>query len=101
MQGVVPGVQSVKVQIPIIQSVIPGVQSIVPVQSMVLGVQSIVPQVVPQATSYVQPIGSRHPIEQNHIGLADTPSGFANVGGSPYGKISTGIPVTSYVEVQG
>jgi len=118
MQGVVPGVQSVvPVQsvMPAVQSVVPGVQSVVPVQSMVPNVQSVVPvqsmvptvqsvvpQVVPQVTPYVQPLGSRHPIEQNHIGLGGTPGGFNNVGGSPYGKISTiGVPVTTYATVPG
>ena len=109
VQGIVPGVQSV---VPV-QSMVPGVQSVVPVQSMVPGVQSVVPQVipqmvpqtvpqVPQVTPYVQPIGSRHPIEQNHLGLITSTGGFTNVGGSPYGKISTiEVPVTSYVKVPG
>ena len=124
MQGVVPGVQSVvPVQgvMPAVQSVVSGVQSVMPVQSMVPGVQSVVPvqsmvptvqsvvpqvvpqvQTVPQVTPYVQPLGSRHPIEQNHLGLAGNAVGFNNVGGSPYGKISTiGVPVTSYVTVPG
>ena len=96
VQSVVPGVQSV---VPAVQSVVPGVQSVVPVQSMV-PVQSVVPQyasVVPQVpvTPYIQPIGSRHPIEQNHLGLNLTPGTFSTLGGSPYGKISTVIPATS------
>jgi hypothetical protein len=61
---------------------------------MVPGVQSVVPQytvqgAVPQITPYVQPIGSRHPIEQNHLGLGITPGSFSTLGGSPYGRISS------------
>ena len=101
VQSVVPGVQSV-VPGMAVQSVVPGVQSVVPgmaVQSVVPGVQSVVPGmpvqsvvpgVVPQmpVTPYVQPIGSRHPIEQNHIGIGIVPGGFSTLGGSPYGRIS-------------
>ena len=112
VQSVVPGVQSlvpgVQTVVPGVQSVVPGVQSVVPgVQSVVPGVQSVVPQyavpgvqsVVPgglpmQVTPYVQPIGSRHPIEQNHLGLGSTPLGFGGYGGSPYGKISTIVGAT-------
>ena len=101
VQSVVPGVQSV---VPGVQSVVPGmaVQSVVPgmpVQSVVPGVQSVVPGmpvqsvvpgVVPQmpVTPYVQPIGSRHPIEQNHLGGGIIPGAFNTLGGSPYGRIS-------------
>ena len=96
VQSVVPGVQSV---VPGVQSVVPSVQSYVPVQSMV-PVQSAVPQfasVTPQVqvTPYIQPIGSRHPIEQNHLGLNITPGTFSTLGGSPYGKISTVVPVAT------
>ena len=94
-QSVVPGVSVVP------QSVVPGV-SVVP-QSVVPGV-SVVPQsVVPQTiTPYVQPIGSRHPILQNHLGGGMTPGLFGNLGGSRYGKISTigvqpGLGTTSLV----
>jgi len=110
VQSVVPGVQSVVPGMPV-QSVVPGVQSVVPgmavqsvvpgmpVQSVVPGVQSVVPGmpvqsvvpgVVPQmpVTPYVQPIGSRHPIEQNHLGAGIIPGGFNTLGGSPYGRIS-------------
>jgi len=90
--GVVPGVQSV---VPGVQSVVPGVQSVVPGMGMVPGVQSVVPGMgmVPQMpiTPYVQPLGSRHPIEQNHLGLGVVPGGFNTLGGSPYGRIS-GVP---------
>ena len=89
--SVVPGVQSV-----VPGSIVPGVQSVVP-GSVVPGVQSVVPQyavpgVAPGAvpiTPYIQPIGSRHPIEQNHLGLGVVPGSFSSLGGSPYGKIST------------
>jgi hypothetical protein len=85
VQSVVPGVQSVVPGMPV-QSVVPGVQSVVPG----MPVQSVVPGVVPQmpVTPYVQPIGSRHPIEQNHIGIGIVPGGFSTLGGSPYGRIS-------------
>ena len=107
VQSVVPQVQSV---VPQVQSVVPQVQSVVPsvvpqmqsvVPSVVPQVQSVVPSVVPQVqsvvpsvvsqvpiTPYVQPIGSRHPIEQNHIGLGLAPGTFNALGGSPYGRIS-------------
>jgi hypothetical protein len=101
VQSVVPGVQSV-VPGMAVQSVVPGVQSVVPgmaVQSVVPGmpVQSVVPGmagVAPQmpVTPYVQPIGSRHPIEQNHLGVGIIPGSFNTLGGSPYGRIS-GIAV--------
>ena len=101
VQSVVPGVQSVVPGMPV-QSVVPGVQSVVPgmpVQSVVPGVQSVVPGmpvqsvvpgVVPQmpVTPYVQPIGSRHPIEQQHLGGGIIPGAFNALGGSPYGRIS-------------
>ncbi len=101
VQSVVPGVQSVVPGMPV-QSVVPGVQSVVPgmpVQSVVPGVQSVVPgmpvqSVVPglapqiPVTPYVQPLGSRHPIEQNHLGVGIIPGSFNSLGGSPYGRIS-------------
>jgi len=84
-----PVVQSVIPQ-PVVQSVIPQpvVQTVVP-QPMV---QSVAPQyatAVPQPMGYVQPLGSRHPIEQNHLNMGIVPGGFSTLGGSPYGKIST------------
>ena len=100
--GVVPGVTSVVPgMVPGVQTVVPGVTSVVPgvtgVQSVVPGVTSVVPTALPQypaVTPYVQPLGSRHPIEQNHLGLGVVPGGFNNLGGSPYGKISTIAGVT-------
>ena len=105
--GTVPQVGIQSVAIPQVQSVVPQVQSIVPQVSMVPQVQSIVPQVrmvpqvqsiVPQVqqipvTPYVQPIGSRHPILQNHLGSTQLPPGsFSTLGGSPYGRISQIAP---------
>ena len=93
--SVVPQVQSV------VPSVVPQVQSVVP--SVVPQVQSVVPSVVPTAmpmvpqvpvTPYVQPIGSRHPIEQNHLGLGLAPGSFNTLGGSPYGRVSQIAPAT-------
>ena len=104
-QSVIPqvGAQTIPIQsfaIPQAQSVaIPQVQSVVPqVQSVVPQVQSVVPTVVPQmvpqvpVTPYVQPIGSRHPIEQNHLGLGLAPGSFNTLGGSPYGRVSQITP---------
>ena len=90
-QSVVPQIQTMQmpsIAVPQVQSVVPPVQSVVP------QVQSMVPQVVPSmapqvpVVPYVQPIGSRHPIEQNHIGLGLAPGSFNTIGGSPYGRIS-------------
>ena len=74
-QSVIPA-QTVPIQsvVPQVQSVVPQVQSVVPQVSMVPQVQSVVPQVsmvpqvpaVPAVTPYVQPLGSRLPILQNH-----------------------------------
>ena len=110
-QSVVPqiGAQTLNLQsvaVPQVQSVVPSVvpqmQSVVP--SVIPQVQSVVPSVVPQmqsvvpmvpqvpVTPYVQPIGSRHPIEQNHLGLGLAPGSFNTLGGSPYGRISTIVP---------
>ena len=86
--SVVPQMQSV------VPSVVPQVQSVVP--SVVPQMQSVVPSVVPgmvaqvPVTPYVQPIGSRHPIEQNHLGMI--PGSFNTIGGSPYGRISQITP---------
>ena len=99
--SVVPGVQSVAY--PGVQSVAyPGVQT-VGVPGVVPGVQSVavpgvVPGVVPQITPYIQPIGSRHPIEQNHLNSTVlVPGGFTTLGGSPYGRISQIVGVTPAV----
>ena len=104
-QSVVPqmGAQTLNLQsvaIPQAQSVVPSVvpqmQSVVP--SVVPQVQSVVPSVVPAmvpqvpVTPYVQPIGSRHPIEQNHLGLGLVPGSFNTLGGSPYGRVSQITP---------
>ena len=93
VQGVVPAVQSVVPGMGV-QSVVPGAQTVVqgmPVQGVVPGM-AVMPQV--PVTPYVQPIGSRHPIEQNHLGVGIVPGGFNALGGSPYGRVSgLGVPV--------
>ena len=88
-------IQSVAVpQMQPIQSVVPQVQSVVPqVQGVVPTVMPMAPQV--QVTPYVQPIGSRHPIEQNHLGLGLAPGSFNTLGGSPYGRVSQLVPATT------
>ena len=101
LQSFVPQVQAQSVAVPQMQN------TFVPVQSSVPQVQSVVPQVsmVPQVqqipvTPYIQPIGSRHPFEQNHVGLNLAPGTFSTLGGSPYGRVSqlttpVGLPGTS------
>ena len=93
--GAYPGVQSVGVA-GAVPGVMPGVMpGALPIQN--IGVAGTLPGVVPgvQITPYVQPIGSRHPIEQNHIGSTLlTPAGFSNIGGSPYGKVSQIVGLT-------
>jgi hypothetical protein len=108
VQGVVPGVQTVVQGLPV-QGVVPGVQTYIPgaqVQGVVPGVQTVVQGmpvqgIVPGAqtyvqnlgtspqmpvTPYVQPLGSRHPIEQNYLGVAP---GVV----SPYSRVSgLGVP---------
>ena len=98
VQSVVPGVQSVVPGMPV-QTVVLGVQCVVPgipVQGVVPGVQNVVAGVpvqgvmpgygvMPQAgvSPYVQPLGSRHPIEQNYLGVGGVP-GVYNTVASPY-----------------
>ena len=80
----------------VVTNVVPQVQSVVPQVSMVPQVQSVVPQVsmvpqvpaVPAVTPYVQPLGSRLPILQNHMGAGLVPGSFSTLGGSPYGRVS-------------
>jgi len=84
---VVPQMQSV------VPSVVPQMQSVVPsVVPQMSAVPTVAPTMVPQVTPYVQPIGSRHPIEQNHLGLGLIPGSFNTLGGSPYGRISQIAP---------
>ena len=117
IQSVVPQVQSVVPSVvpqvqSVVPSVVPQVQSVVP--SVVPQVQSVVPSVVPgvmptampmvsqvPVTPYVQPIGSRHPIEQNHLGLGLAPGSFNTLGGSPYGRISQIAPAVAGSAVVG
>jgi hypothetical protein len=98
VQGVVPGVQTV---VPGVQTVVPGVQTVVPgVQTYAQGlpVQGVVPGVgavsqVP-VTPYVQPLGSRHPVEQNYLGVGVAPGVVNTLAGSPYAGVSgLGVPV--------
>lgn len=91
----------------VVTNVVPQVQSVVPQVSMVPQVQSVVPQVnmvpqvpaVPAVTPYVQPLGSRLPILQNHMGAGLVPGSFSTLGGSPYGRVSqivsTEVPVAT------
>ena len=91
----------------VVTNVVPQVQSVVPQVSMVPQVQSVVPQVsmvpqvpaVPAVTPYVQPLGSRLPILQNHMGAGLVPGSFSTLGGSPYGRVSqivsTAVPVAT------
>ena len=80
----------------VVPNVVPQVQSVVPQVSMV-------PQVpaVPAVSPYVQPLGSRLPILQNHMGAGLVPGSFSTLGGSPYGRVSqivsTGVPVIAPV----
>ena len=111
VQSLVPQAQSVIPQVGVqglpVQSVaIPQVQqnmAISPVQSVVPNVvPGVVPTMVPQVpvTPYVQPIGSRHPIEANHMGLGLAPGSFNTLGGSPYGRVSQIVPTASGVPAQ-
>ena len=100
--------QAQSVAIPQMQTVVPQVQSIVPqVQGVVPQVQTVVPTAMPQmvpqvpVTPYVQPIGSRHPIEQNHLGLGLVPGSFNTLGGSPYGRVSQITPSIAGTQVLG
>ena len=79
--------------IPQIQSVVPQAQSVVPQVNLAPQIQSVVPQVqqIP-VTPYVQPLGSRLPIEKNYIGTGIAPD-FSTMKGTPYGKISQVVPV--------
>ena len=89
----------------VVPNVVPQVQSVVPQVSMVPQVQSVVPQVsmvpqvpaVPAVSPYVQPLGSRLPVLQNHMGAGLAPGSFSTLGGSPYGRVSqivaTEVPV--------
>ena len=91
VQTIVPPVQSVVPQVqtftPQVQTIVPQVQSVVPVQSMVTSIVPTPIAQVPMVTPYIQPLGSRHPFAQSHMGQ-NANNTFANIGGSPYGRIS-------------
>jgi len=77
----VPGVQTYAVQ-GVQTYAVPGVQTYA-----VPGVQNVVPgagALQQQVTPYVQPLGSRHPIEQNYLGVGATPGVVNTLAGSPY-----------------
>jgi len=94
VQGVVPGVQAYTQGLPVQSAIIPGVQTYaqgLPVQGVVPGVATM--QQVP-VSPYVQPLGSRHPIEQNHLGVGVAPGVVNTLAGSPYSRVSgLGVPV--------
>ena len=94
VQGVVPGVQAYTQGLPVQSAVIPGVQTYaqgLPVQGIVPGVAAM--QQVP-VNPYVQPLGSRHPIEQKHLGVGLAPGVVNTLAGSPYSRVSgLGVPV--------
>ena len=92
VQTVVPQTQSF-IQLPQTQTFIPQAQSIVPQAQSVIPAQNLVTSFAPMPqgsmiTPYVQPIGSRHPFAQSHMSIGPN-SSFADIGGSPYGRIST------------
>jgi len=94
VQGVVPGFQAYTQGLPVQSAIIPGVQTYaqgLPVQGVVPGVATM--QQVP-VSPYVQPLGSRHPIEQNHLGVGVAPGVVNTLAGSPYSRVSgLGVPV--------
>jgi len=93
VQGVVPGVQTYIQGLPVQSAVVPGVQTYaqsLPVQGIVPGVAAM--QQVP-VSPYVQPLGSRHPIEQNHLGVGVAPGVVNTLAGNPYSRVSgLGVP---------
>jgi len=94
VQGVVPGFQAYTQGLPVQSAIIPGVQTYaqgLPVQGVVPGVATM--QQV-SVSPYVQPLGSRHPIEQNHLGVGVAPGVVNTLAGSPYSRVSgLGVPV--------
>ena len=85
----VPQVQQVSM-VPQIQTAIPTVPNLYPTQTTYA---SFIPQLTtqtsaPQLVPYVQPLGSRLPNVQNHLGLIPNQTNFNNIGGSIYGRVS-------------
>ena len=97
---VVPQVQVPQVSMVPQVAMAPQVQPAVPVQSLYptqTSYASYIPQIqtqattvpqVPQVVPYVQPIGSRFPYIQNHLGQIPNQANFNNIGGSIYGRVS-------------
>ncbi len=116
VQTVVPGVQTYAQGMPV-QTIVPGAQTLVqgmPVQNVVPGVQTVPGMVVQNVmpvqgvvpgmavaqqvplTPYVQPLGSRYPIEQNHVGVGVVPGTYGTVAGSPYQRVAgLGVPTVN------
>ena len=85
----VPQVQQVSM-VPQIQTSIPTVPNLYPTQTTYA---SFIPQLTtqtsaPQLVPYVQPLGSRLPYVQNHLGQIPNQTNFNNIGGSIYGRVS-------------
>ena len=85
----VPQVQQVSM-VPQIQTAIPTVPNLYPTQTTYA---SFIPQLTtqtsaPQLVPYVQPLGSRLPYVQNHLGQIPNQTNFNNIGGSIYGRVS-------------
>ena len=91
VQGVVPGAQTYVQGLPV-QSAVPGVQTYVqglPVQGVVPGVAAV--QQLP-VTNYVQPLGSRYPVEQRYLGVG-APGVVNTLAASPYSRVTgLGVP---------
>ena len=92
VQGVVPGAQTYVQGLPV-QTAVPGVQTYVqglPVQGVVPGVAAV--QQLP-VTNYVQPLGSRYPVEQRYLGVGATPGVVNTLAASPYSRVTgLGVP---------
>ena len=85
----VPQVQQVSM-VPQIQTAIPTVPNLYPTQTTYA---SFIPQLTtqtsaPQLVPYAQPLGSRLPYVQNHLGQIPNQTNFNNIGGSIYGRVS-------------
>ena len=92
VQGVVPGAQTYVQGLPV-QTAVPGVQTYVqglPVQGVVPGVAAVSQLPV---TNYVQPLGSRYPVEQRYLGVGATPGVVNTLAASPYSRVTgLGVP---------
>ena len=92
VQGVVPGAQTYVQGLPV-QTAVPGVQTYVqglPVQGVVPGVAAVSQLPV---NNYVQPLGSRYPVEQRYLGVGATPGVVNTLAASPYSRVTgLGVP---------